>query len=1063
MPFKSKKQMRWMYANHPEMAKRWSEHTENIKALPEKVEGEEKPKTKKQEVKEAMAVLGQSLFDEVIKQAINGPLASTPTTPKPAIAPKPVQPTNGPLVPTAQYGANLQQNVKNTATQLTGARPPVKAAFLRKLAEGPVPAPIPPTTVTTPPPTPTAVPVPAPAQPAPVSTPAAQPAPPVGIGRSKWTKGVSSGQGNFALPSHVRGRIHSQSPDDYSRATAIWNLRRFAPVEYKGKLQGTSRDAITSQDIANLHAHHQREFMDYISEADPKYQQAFAKEQPHVFDVMSGKAGTPEQRAAAEAYLNDLDERMITMGKNDIAMALNRASTQEQENTLGALDYMDKRLRGITGTDTKQLANLAGMTPESGGRTWGGFAKELGGNALGVATSPLGALFTAGLGPGGKVINLFGDTSRLLTAKNLGTPGQVLNFLATAARPDQGAGTLAELARGTSDISGRVLGHAPINDLGTEAIRNYADAGLSGFYGLAGLGGAANLFRGGKIFGGLGSGALGLYSGKGAVDAVMGAPSLGEISRGQRGPGYELPVPIADATQQAFTPGSDNSIPRFNQLGQDLEGIPAYAAAGKFDLGALGKDPRISSVDQRIANLASMPAAQQQAEIAKINKDLLDTTGASYEEYTAYKQSNDKLSGIRKNYDDLQQKLSQSPEDPASIQEYQKAEADFVLAQKEAAKASLPFLTKALDKRYQVEIQPMEANIGNVSTAVTAVMDKISKNIPLTPEDIAVVQQGKLYMQTAKSYAFEKARLAFMKDGNLSTPGIDKIFAEGPDKGFAKLSSLFSGRAENLVDENGQPLMVKITGADGRVNTVPLTRNTNILETVAKSEFDKQVSQALGVPIDAMKYPTEVAKGPQPINGVTSDQQTDRPFYQSMMDTASQFWEGLGGMEKALIVGGLSLTLVAALSSMFGGDEEDDDEEDGGSNLSSLLAILGIGAVASVPLMRYFGGTQASAPATPPDPAAAARARAGMAAIEQAAKTDPNKAAKMVAAQAKSDPKAMESFMELDGYYKNNWKYWGYDVTPQEIAKASKGKLTPQQAAMLKQHWPLVRKELGFK
>lgn len=1039
MPFKSKKQMRWMYANHPEMAKRWSEHTENIKALPEKVEDAEKPKTKKQEVKEAMSALGQSLFDEVVKQAISGPLSSTPTAPKPAITPKPVQPTNGPLVPTAQYGANLQQNVKNTATQLTGAKPPVKSAFLRKLAEGPVPAPVPPTTVTTPPPVPAAV--PAPAQPAPTAQPAPQPAPPVGIGKSKWTKGVSSGQGNFALPSHVRGRIHSQSPDDYSRATAIWNLRRFAPVEYKGKLQGTSRDAITSQDIANLHAHHQREFMDYISEADPKYQQAFAKEQPHVFDVMSGKAGTPEQRAAAEAYLNDLDERMVTMGKNDIAMAMNRASNQEQENTLGALDYMDKRLRGITGTDTKQLANLAGMTPESGGRTWGGFAKELGGNAAGVATSPLGALFTAGLG---------------------GVPGALASFI----RPDQGAGALAELARSTSDISGRVLGHAPINDLGAEAIRDYADAGLSGFYGLAGLGGAANLFRGGKILRGLGSGGLGLFSGTGAVDAISRAPSLGEISRGQRGPGYELPVPIADATQQAFTPGSDNSIPRFNQLGQDLEGIPAYAAAGKFDLGALGKDPRVSSVDQRIANLASMPAAQQQAEIAKINKDLLDTTGATYEEYTAYKQSNDKLSGIRKSYDDLQQRLSQNPEDPASIQEYQKAEADFVLAQKEAAKASLPFLTKALDKRYQVEIQPMEANIGNVSTAVTAVMDKISKNIPLTAEDIAAVQQGKLYMQTAKSYAFEKARLAFMKDGNLSSPGIDKIFAAGPDKGFAKLSSLFSGRAENLVDENGQPLMVKITGADGKVNTVPLTRNTNILETVAKSEFDKQVSQALGVPIDAMKYPTEVAKGPQPINGVTSDQQTDRPFYQSMMDTASQVWEGLGGMEKALIVGGLSLTLVAALSSMFGGDEEDDDEEDGGSGLSSLLAILGIGAVASVPLMRYFGGTQASAPAAPaapPDPVAAAKARAGMAAIEQAAKTDPNKAAKMVADQAKADPKTMESFTELDGYYKNNWKSWGYDVTPQEIAKASKGKLTVQQAAMLKQHWPLVRKELGFK
>lgn len=37
MPFKSEAQRRWMYANHPEMAKRWSEHTPKGKKLPEYV------------------------------------------------------------------------------------------------------------------------------------------------------------------------------------------------------------------------------------------------------------------------------------------------------------------------------------------------------------------------------------------------------------------------------------------------------------------------------------------------------------------------------------------------------------------------------------------------------------------------------------------------------------------------------------------------------------------------------------------------------------------------------------------------------------------------------------------------------------------------------------------------------------------------------------------------------------------------------------------------------------------------------------------------------------------
>jgi hypothetical protein len=37
MPFKSKTQRRWMYANEPEMAKRWEEHTPKNSKLPEKV------------------------------------------------------------------------------------------------------------------------------------------------------------------------------------------------------------------------------------------------------------------------------------------------------------------------------------------------------------------------------------------------------------------------------------------------------------------------------------------------------------------------------------------------------------------------------------------------------------------------------------------------------------------------------------------------------------------------------------------------------------------------------------------------------------------------------------------------------------------------------------------------------------------------------------------------------------------------------------------------------------------------------------------------------------------
>ena len=37
MPFKSKAQQRFMFAKHPEMAKRWAKETPNMTKLPEKL------------------------------------------------------------------------------------------------------------------------------------------------------------------------------------------------------------------------------------------------------------------------------------------------------------------------------------------------------------------------------------------------------------------------------------------------------------------------------------------------------------------------------------------------------------------------------------------------------------------------------------------------------------------------------------------------------------------------------------------------------------------------------------------------------------------------------------------------------------------------------------------------------------------------------------------------------------------------------------------------------------------------------------------------------------------
>lgn len=47
MPFRSKSQMRWMYANKPKMAESWSKHTSNPDDLPERSNARKKAKASK--------------------------------------------------------------------------------------------------------------------------------------------------------------------------------------------------------------------------------------------------------------------------------------------------------------------------------------------------------------------------------------------------------------------------------------------------------------------------------------------------------------------------------------------------------------------------------------------------------------------------------------------------------------------------------------------------------------------------------------------------------------------------------------------------------------------------------------------------------------------------------------------------------------------------------------------------------------------------------------------------------------------------------------------------------
>lgn len=121
-----------MYANHPEMAKRWSKHTENIKSLPEKKKEEEKTA----EQKALLFKLAAEMLSKRISNNLKVPLPSAINPKRPSLAIKPVQ--QNPLISNGlQYGANGQAAVQQKANQIAQQQAqPQKVAFLKKLAQG---------------------------------------------------------------------------------------------------------------------------------------------------------------------------------------------------------------------------------------------------------------------------------------------------------------------------------------------------------------------------------------------------------------------------------------------------------------------------------------------------------------------------------------------------------------------------------------------------------------------------------------------------------------------------------------------------------------------------------------------------------------------------------------------------------------------------------------------------------------------------------------------------------------------------------------------------------------
>lgn len=144
MPFRSSSQRRWMFANHPSMAKQWAAETPKGEKLPEHVEGSKSSKRKKMRKKAeelgpklAAALQPQQLIPgapPVMRLPVPGqqPQGAAPGQPQQGQPPAPA-PQAAPQLGKGTQQALTSTNLQKNQQAAPGAVVPSEAAVAAKL------------------------------------------------------------------------------------------------------------------------------------------------------------------------------------------------------------------------------------------------------------------------------------------------------------------------------------------------------------------------------------------------------------------------------------------------------------------------------------------------------------------------------------------------------------------------------------------------------------------------------------------------------------------------------------------------------------------------------------------------------------------------------------------------------------------------------------------------------------------------------------------------------------------------------------------------------------------
>lgn len=974
MPFKSKAQMRWMYANHPEMAKRWAKHTENVKSLPEK-----KKEEKTAEVSAVLFKLAAEMWAKRIGNNLKVPLPLSVNPKKSVLGVNPAQ-QNSLLTSNTQYGAGAQQAVQQKANQIAQQQTqPQKMAFLKKLAQGGMgqtwaahSAKIVP-----------------PQHSKPVATVENEIAKVPEEQVKQQTQGIvenikKDNQDNLAQTGFLNRLTDPQnvSLETRKRFNAFYPL--MDPVA-KREFE-SSNQPVSSQMIQDYMSKDQQRFDEFLAEHGYSgkpydWQKALTADaseaapgpmpnfNPNYGALQQSSGGldteAQQQKRLAEEWVNNRIQSSARQGYNIPLVQALQSNQEKREQDQRALGQLSKRWTGI---DETNLARLGGTIPEDlkvkarsgdqaaleqikqlerhyANRGIMGYAGDIGGIGWDMLNSNLGMLAGGFAGAGFKTLGRAGA-------------GAVGRYLPRVAPAVEGTGNvLGGLAKGYGSYSTQsglaTEGLTPF--VGEERARNIANTALIGGHAArSSLNFARSLATGGGFLPSLGQAALEMtptaFAGKSIFENL---PALKQdlnplSTQVARNKGYfdvlkqNNPGAISDALNASFavSPQSMANAPidqeAFNALPQNYPGHMAFENVDSI----VKTDPRFSDFSAKITELNKIQDPQQrQAARSQLNGQISSNLGVSLDELEYYNANSSKLNQASQSLANAMGEVSSNPfmrstdnalktyagdKTNPIAKKYVEALQNYEAVARETTEKSLPFLSKFQEHQYKKQIAPIEKELPAIAEAAQKATSDRLKGI-ITPEGEQVIQKAREFQSVARNHSYNSAMLALMKNGVITKADVDLKLGKDPQAAMKTIENLFKGGG-----------IAKTIQTEG-YSTSPYTG-----QPVPNSQFT-----------DQMAKDTLEAEGKRNVassaNAQSGNQLTQNPGMWSKL--TNEIWGKMQPWEKVLTLGGLSLGTIGLFSSMTGSDSDEDEEDSGGS----YLPLLGIAAGLAAPAARYFG------------------------------------------------------------------------------------------------------------